>query len=107
MKTIYIIIATTSGPPKSGVNREVVSLQRSESIIQALLGHDQVVLLFILERQSLDTSGRLHCIIFLRSTYTFIGERSELSSVADGDFVYIYVGTFTLDTRVWLTSETT
>ena len=40
--------------------------------------------------------------------YYIIGERSELSSVADEDFVYIYIpaGTFTLDTRVWLTSET-
>ena len=40
-----------------------------------------------------------------------IGERSELSSVADGDFVMIYIhvpaGTSTLDTRVWLTSEAT
>ena len=47
-------IATTSGPLNSGLSREVVSLQRSESIAQALLGHDQVV---FIERWSLDTSG--------------------------------------------------
>ena len=38
-----VSIATTSGPQKSGLSREVVSLQRSKSIVQALLGHDQVV----------------------------------------------------------------
>ena len=44
---------------KSGLSREVVSLQRSESIVQALLGHDQVV---FIERWSLDTSG-LYCTV--------------------------------------------
>ena len=33
---------TTSGLHKSGLSREVVSLQRTKYIIQALLGHDQV-----------------------------------------------------------------
>ena len=47
-------IATTSGPHKSGLSREVVSLQRSKSIAQALLGYDQVV---FIERWTLDTSG--------------------------------------------------
>ena len=37
-------IATTSGPQTSGLNREGVSLQRSKSIVQVLLGHKQVVL---------------------------------------------------------------
>ena len=39
---------------KSGRSREVVSLQRSESIVLALLGHDQVI---FIERWSFDTSG--------------------------------------------------
>ena len=47
-------IATTSGPHNGLSTREVVSLQRSESVVQALLEHDQVV---FIERWSLDTSG--------------------------------------------------
>ena len=35
-------------------SREVSSLQRLKSMVQALLGHDQVV---FIERWSLDTSG--------------------------------------------------
>ena len=56
MYSEHLSIATTSGPQKKVVlvYREVVSLQRSKSIVQALLGHNQVV---FIERWSLDTSG--------------------------------------------------
>ena len=40
---LSIYIATTFGPQKCDLNREVVSLRRSKTIVQALLGHNQVV----------------------------------------------------------------
>ena len=43
LSTVKPIYSDHLGPQKSGFSREVVSLQRSKSILEALLGHDQVV----------------------------------------------------------------
>ena len=52
--TVKPVYSDRLWPQTSGLNNEVVSLLRSKSIVQVLLGHNQVV---FIERWSLDAGG--------------------------------------------------
>ena len=52
--TVKPVYSDRLWPQRSDLNMEVVSLLRSKSIVQVLLGHNQVV---FRERWSLDTDG--------------------------------------------------
>ena len=102
-------IATTFGPQTSGINREVVSLPRLKSIVQALLGHNQVV---FIERWSPDAGGflgRFHCNSYTWTCTNSTGllvESEQYSLNNLGQFMY-FSAKINLDRHLYCNSTLT